>query len=71
MNYGSSLAGYLFPSSDRPAVFVTMVSDIGAREAYDARPRRRAEAPAATWNARARALQDGLVEVWLRPLPTS
>jgi D-alanyl-D-alanine carboxypeptidase/D-alanyl-D-alanine-endopeptidase (penicillin-binding protein 4) len=71
MNYGSALVGYLFPSSDRPAVFATMVSDIGAREAYDARPRGRAETPAATWNARARALQDGLVEVWLRPLPTS
>jgi serine-type D-Ala-D-Ala carboxypeptidase/endopeptidase (penicillin-binding protein 4) len=71
MNYGSALAGYLFPSTDRPAVFVTMVSDIGAREAYDARPRGRAETPAARWNAHARALQDGLVEVWLRPLPTS
>jgi D-alanyl-D-alanine carboxypeptidase/D-alanyl-D-alanine-endopeptidase (penicillin-binding protein 4) len=71
MNYGSALAGYLFPSTDRPAVFATMVSDIGAREAYDARPRRAAETAAGTWNARARALQDGLVEVWLRPLPTS
>jgi D-alanyl-D-alanine carboxypeptidase/D-alanyl-D-alanine-endopeptidase (penicillin-binding protein 4) len=71
MNYGSALAGYLFPSSDRPAVFATMVSDIGAREAYDARPRGTAKTAAASWNARARALQDGLVEVWLRPLPTS
>jgi D-alanyl-D-alanine carboxypeptidase/D-alanyl-D-alanine-endopeptidase (penicillin-binding protein 4) len=71
MNYGSALAGYVFPSSDRPAVFATMVSDIGAREAYDARPRGRTETPAASWNARARALQDGLVEDWLRPLPTS
>jgi serine-type D-Ala-D-Ala carboxypeptidase/endopeptidase (penicillin-binding protein 4) len=71
MNYGSALAGYLFPSTDRPAVFATMVSDIGAREAYDARPRRAAETAAGTWIARAVALQDGLVEVWLRPLPTS
>jgi serine-type D-Ala-D-Ala carboxypeptidase/endopeptidase (penicillin-binding protein 4) len=71
MNYGSALAGYLFPSSGRPAVFVTMVSDIAAREAYDARPRGRAETPAASWNARARSLQDGLVDVWLSPLPTS
>jgi serine-type D-Ala-D-Ala carboxypeptidase/endopeptidase (penicillin-binding protein 4) len=71
MNYGSALAGYLFPSTDRPAVFATMVSDIGAREAYDARPRRAAEIAAGTWHARARALQDGLVEVWLKPLPTS
>jgi serine-type D-Ala-D-Ala carboxypeptidase/endopeptidase (penicillin-binding protein 4) len=71
MNYGSALAGYVFPSSDRPAVFATMVSDIGSREAYDAHPRGRAETPAASWNARARDLQDGLVEVWLRPLPTS
>jgi D-alanyl-D-alanine carboxypeptidase/D-alanyl-D-alanine-endopeptidase (penicillin-binding protein 4) len=71
MNYGSALAGYLFPSSARPAVFAIMVSDIGAREAYDARLRGRAETPAGSWSARARALQDGLVEVWLRPLPTS
>ncbi|MEM7023518.1 MAG: D-alanyl-D-alanine carboxypeptidase/D-alanyl-D-alanine-endopeptidase [Pseudomonadota bacterium] len=73
MNYGSSLAGYLFPSTGQPAVFATMVSDIGARTVYDAkpRPRGRAESAAATWNARARALQDGLVDVWLRPIPTS
>jgi D-alanyl-D-alanine carboxypeptidase/D-alanyl-D-alanine-endopeptidase (penicillin-binding protein 4) len=73
MNYGSALTGYLFPSTDRPAVFATMVSDIGAREVYDAQPRPRgvAETAAATWNARARALQDGLVDVWLQPLPTS
>jgi D-alanyl-D-alanine carboxypeptidase/D-alanyl-D-alanine-endopeptidase (penicillin-binding protein 4) len=73
MNYGSALAGYLFPSSERPAVFATMVSDVGARAAYDARPRPRgaAETAAAAWNSRARALQDGLVEVWLRPLPVS
>ncbi len=73
MNYGSALAGYLFPTSDRPAVFATMVSDVGARAAYDAQPRPRgaAEAAAGIWNGRARALQDGLVEVWLRPLPLS
>jgi D-alanyl-D-alanine carboxypeptidase/D-alanyl-D-alanine-endopeptidase (penicillin-binding protein 4) len=73
MNYGSALAGYLFPASERPAVFATMVSDVGARAAYDARPRPRgtAEAAAAAWNSRARALQDSLVEVWLRPLPVS
>jgi serine-type D-Ala-D-Ala carboxypeptidase/endopeptidase (penicillin-binding protein 4) len=73
MNYGSALAGYLFPSSDRPAVFATMVSDVGARAAYDAQPRPRGaeETAAARWIARARALQDSLVEVWLRPLPTS
>jgi D-alanyl-D-alanine carboxypeptidase len=41
MNYGSALAGYLFPSSDRPAVFATMVSDVGARDAYDAQARPR------------------------------
>jgi D-alanyl-D-alanine carboxypeptidase/D-alanyl-D-alanine-endopeptidase (penicillin-binding protein 4) len=73
MNYGCALAGYLFPASDRPAVFATMVSDVDARAHYDAlpRPRGAAETVAATWNARARALQDGLVQVWLRPLPTS
>jgi D-alanyl-D-alanine carboxypeptidase/D-alanyl-D-alanine-endopeptidase (penicillin-binding protein 4) len=73
MNYGSALAGYLFPTSDRPAVFATMVSDVGARTAYDAQPRPRgaAEAAAGIWNSRARVLQDGLVEVWLRPLPVS
>ena len=50
-----------------------MVSDVGARDAYDAQPRPRgiAETDAATWNSRARALLDGLVEVWLRPLPVS
>lgn len=73
LNYGSALAGYLFPASDRPAVFATMVSDIGARTAYDTLPSRRsaAESAAASWNSRARALQDSLVQVWLRPLPTS
>jgi hypothetical protein len=50
-----------------------MVSDIGARAAYDAMPRPRgtAETAAGAWNSRARALQDGLVETWLRPLPVS
>jgi hypothetical protein len=50
-----------------------MVSDIPARAAYDAtpRPRRAAEAAAGRWTARARALQDGLIQVWLKPLPTS
>jgi D-alanyl-D-alanine carboxypeptidase/D-alanyl-D-alanine-endopeptidase (penicillin-binding protein 4) len=73
VNYGSALAGYLFLVSDRPAVFVTMISDAGARAAYDALPRpdRAAEATARVWNARARALQDALVEVWLEPAPTS
>jgi D-alanyl-D-alanine carboxypeptidase/D-alanyl-D-alanine-endopeptidase (penicillin-binding protein 4) len=73
VNYGSALAGYLFLVSDRPAVFVTMISDAGARAAYDALPRpdRAAEATARVWNARARALQDALVEVWLEPVPTS
>ena len=73
VNYGSALAGYLFLVSDRPAVFVTMVSDVDARAAYDALPRREraAEARAGAWNDRARALQDALVEVWLEPVPTS
>jgi D-alanyl-D-alanine carboxypeptidase/D-alanyl-D-alanine-endopeptidase (penicillin-binding protein 4) len=71
MNYGSSLAGFLFPASGRPAVFATMVSDIGARAAYDATPRRRGSAAAGKWTARARALQDGLIQGWLKPLPTS
>jgi D-alanyl-D-alanine carboxypeptidase/D-alanyl-D-alanine-endopeptidase (penicillin-binding protein 4) len=73
VNYGSALAGYLFLVSDRPAVFVTMISDAGARAAYDALPRpdRATEAAARVWNARARALQDALVEVWLEPAPTS
>jgi hypothetical protein len=50
-----------------------MVSDLDARAAYDALPRleRSAEAAAGAWNARARALQDDLVEGWLGPLPTS
>jgi serine-type D-Ala-D-Ala carboxypeptidase/endopeptidase (penicillin-binding protein 4) len=73
MNYGSSLAGFLFPASGRPAIFATMVSDIDARAAYDAKRRARgaADAAAGKWTARARALQDGLIEGWLRPLPTS
>ena len=73
VNYGSALAGYLFPASDRPAVFVTMVSDLDARATYDAlpRPTRSANGAANAWNARARALQDDLVEGWLGPLPTS
>jgi D-alanyl-D-alanine carboxypeptidase/D-alanyl-D-alanine-endopeptidase (penicillin-binding protein 4) len=73
VNYGSALAGYLFLVSDRPAVFVTMISDVGARAAYDGLPRpgRTAEAAARIWNARARTLQDALVEAWLEPVPTS
>jgi D-alanyl-D-alanine carboxypeptidase/D-alanyl-D-alanine-endopeptidase (penicillin-binding protein 4) len=73
MNYGSALAGYLFPTTDRPAVFVIMVSDRGAREIYDALPKpdRGAEAAAGGWINRARKLQDDLVDAWLRPLPTS
>jgi serine-type D-Ala-D-Ala carboxypeptidase/endopeptidase (penicillin-binding protein 4) len=74
LNYGSALAGYLFPMTDRPAVFVTMVSDTGARDAYDALlpyPGPAAQRAAATWVARAQALQDSLVESWLQPMPVS
>ena len=73
VNYGNALAGYLHPPTDRPLVFVAMVSDFGARAAYDAlpRPARADEAAASAWTARARALQDRLVEAWLLPLPTS
>jgi D-alanyl-D-alanine carboxypeptidase/D-alanyl-D-alanine-endopeptidase (penicillin-binding protein 4) len=74
LNYGSALAGYLFPTTDRPAIFVTMVADTGAREAYDALlpyPGPGAQKAAAAWLGRARALQDALVESWLQPMPTS
>ncbi|HEX6141620.1 MAG TPA: D-alanyl-D-alanine carboxypeptidase [Geminicoccaceae bacterium] len=73
LNYGSALAGYLLPESGRPAIFVTMVSDLAARAAYDRleRPDRKADAQAASWNARASALQDDLVESWLLPLADS
>jgi D-alanyl-D-alanine carboxypeptidase/D-alanyl-D-alanine-endopeptidase (penicillin-binding protein 4) len=73
VNYGNSLAGYLFTASGQTAVFVTMVSDIGARAEYDAvrRPGPRAQARARAWNARARTLQDDLVEAWLEPMLSS
>jgi D-alanyl-D-alanine carboxypeptidase/D-alanyl-D-alanine-endopeptidase (penicillin-binding protein 4) len=74
INYGSALAGYLFPMTDRPALFVTMVADTGARDAYDALlpyPGPSARAAAGAWLARAQALQDALVESWLQPMPTS
>lgn len=73
VNYGIALAGYLFPETGRPAVFAAMVSDLDERDAYDAlpTPTSYSEAAAGTWNARARALQDGLVEGWLGELPTS
>jgi D-alanyl-D-alanine carboxypeptidase/D-alanyl-D-alanine-endopeptidase (penicillin-binding protein 4) len=74
LNYGSALAGYLFPMTDRPAVFVTMVADTGKRDAYDALlpyPGPSARASAGAWLGRARALQDALVESWLQPMPTS
>jgi D-alanyl-D-alanine carboxypeptidase/D-alanyl-D-alanine-endopeptidase (penicillin-binding protein 4) len=73
VNYGSALAGFLFSTNGRPAVFATMVSDTAARAAYDAlaRPDRADEAAAGVWNARARALQDRLVESWLNPPATS
>ena len=62
-------------SCSRPAT-ARRYSRPWCRTSAPARPttraaRGRAETPAASWNARARALQDGLVEVWLRPLPTS
>ena len=74
LNYGSALAGYLFPDVGGPLVFVTMVTDVGARTAYEAllpHPGRAADTAAGVWNARAQALQDELVESWLLPLPTS
>jgi serine-type D-Ala-D-Ala carboxypeptidase/endopeptidase (penicillin-binding protein 4) len=74
LNYGSALAGYLFPMTDRPAVFVTMISDVDARAAYDALlpyPGPAAQAAAGRWLGRAQALQDGLVESWLQPMPLS
>ncbi len=73
VNYGNALAGYLFLPDGQPVVFATMVSDLGARAAYDAtaRPARGDEAAARAWNGRARALQNRLIEAWLEPLPTS
>jgi D-alanyl-D-alanine carboxypeptidase/D-alanyl-D-alanine-endopeptidase (penicillin-binding protein 4) len=74
LKYGSALAGYLFPLTDRPAVFVTMVSDTGARQAYDALlpyPGPKAQAAANAWLGRAQGLQNSLVESWLLPMPTS
>ncbi len=74
LNYGSALAGYLFPMTDRPAVFVTMVADTGARDAYDALlpyPGPSARGAAGAWLSRASALQNALVESWLQPMPTS
>jgi serine-type D-Ala-D-Ala carboxypeptidase/endopeptidase (penicillin-binding protein 4) len=74
MHYGSALAGYLFSDGIGPLVFVTMVSDIDARAAYDDAlpyPGRPAEAAAQAWASRARAMQDKLVKRWLTPLPTS
>jgi D-alanyl-D-alanine carboxypeptidase/D-alanyl-D-alanine-endopeptidase (penicillin-binding protein 4) len=74
MHYGSALAGYLFSDGVRPMVFVTMVSDVAARAAYDdalPHPGRQIEAAARSWGARARGLQDDLIEGWLAPLPTS
>ena len=66
LSYGSALAGYLFPMTDRPAVFVTMVADTGARDAYDTLlpyPGPKARASAGAWLSRASALQDALVEL--------
>jgi serine-type D-Ala-D-Ala carboxypeptidase/endopeptidase (penicillin-binding protein 4) len=73
VNYGNALAGFLFPPTDRPAVFVAMVSDLAARAAYDAlaRPERADEARAGLWTARARAVQGKLIDAWLLPVPTS
>ena len=73
VNYGNALAGYLHPPTDRPAIFVAMISDFAARAAYDAlpRPRRADEAAAHAWTARARSVQNRLIEAWLLPLPTS
>jgi serine-type D-Ala-D-Ala carboxypeptidase/endopeptidase (penicillin-binding protein 4) len=74
LNYGSALAGYLFPMTERPAVFVTMVADTGKRDAYDAMlpyPGPAAQAAAGAWLDRARGLQDALVGSWLQPMPTS
>ncbi len=73
VHYGGALAGYLLPDYQGPAVFVTMVSDLGARAAYDAlaRPNGVADAEASAWNGRARRLLDDMVEDWLAPPPTS
>jgi D-alanyl-D-alanine carboxypeptidase/D-alanyl-D-alanine-endopeptidase (penicillin-binding protein 4) len=73
LNYGSALAGYLLRSGGHPAIFVSMVSDIDARAAYDRleRPSPREEGEARRWNSRAVAVQDDLVEGWLAPLADS
>ncbi len=64
LNYGSALAGFLLPSSGRPAVFAVMVSDPIARQ-------QRGSKSADGWLARARATQDELVRSWLAPMPRS
>ena len=68
LDYARTLAGLAEAPPDRQVGFVLLINDPAARRAYDADPQRRApwvRAKARDWLRRARALEDGLVSVWL------
>lgn len=68
MDYARTLAGVADAPPDRQVGFVLLINDPAARMAYDADPQRRApwvRAAARDWLRRARALEDGLLRVWL------
>ena len=67
MNYARGLAGYIDSTSGRRLGFVVFVSDIAARERYDAELDPRFDAVRRSdrqWLARARALERDLVSAW-------
>ncbi len=67
IDYASAIAGYLLPEDGRMQVFAILLDDPTARAIYDRRPEKTTGelAVAESWNARARAFQDALLDRWL------
>lgn len=67
VNYGTGLAGYLFPRSGRPLLFVAFVSDLKKRAEEDAAPGMHPR-EADDWVDRGRRALDALVTEWVATL---
>lgn len=72
LNYADGLAGYMLSPTHGPAAFAIMVSDLEARQSYNALPRRtrQSETKADQWHHDVQKVMDQIIGDWLLPMPT-
>ncbi len=72
LNYADGLAGFMLSPTYGPAAFAVLVSDLEARAAYDALPRktRQSEKEAGAWKKETQDVIDQLLSDWLDTAPT-